>query len=102
MNGAEAVLNRLDNGRLWIKDDLGNYDAPNTAVCLLGAMLSVTAPGRTYLAIRDTIRDEYPDRSLIPTIPGYPDRCSIPAFNNHPDTTWDDITRVLTKAADRD
>lgn len=101
MTGAEAVLNRLDNGRLWIKDDLGNHSANNTPVCLLGAMISVVAPGRTYLAIRDTIRDEYPDRALTP-IPGCPDRCSIPSFNNHPDTTWDDITRVLTKAADRD
>lgn len=98
-NPIEAIRARLRGGESWIKEDMGHYGLQSTKVCLLGAAYSVATtteretpqqdlPG--VMLILQVIKEQYPadHRSL-----------SIVAFNDCGRTAWEDVDRVLDKAA---
>lgn len=97
--------------RGWCK---GSMEKTDGSVCLLGAARAAHVqeernPGWHYspaiTALSKVIQEQYPERVTgateepIPGIPWVGDYDHVWIFNDHADTTYEDIERVLEKAA---
>ena len=98
----DVTLKTLDGGKRWTKGcfacDAGHavigFDSPKAACfCAIGAMyrstLTLDTPDRTR--VKELARDAIAERT---------DRCSVAVFNDALSTTFADVERVLTEAAD--
>ena len=92
-NPYKKVLDRLRQ-RGWHKGSFGDRRGPN---CLVGAHM------QTHCSTIKQFKQWTEDIIGIILVQ-YPDRINgsmaeIPNFNDHPDTTFEDVERVLEKAA---
>lgn len=100
-NPIDAIAERLDGGRLWIKGELGAYFDPTESVCLVGSQCALDsvytkfAMAAAACLIRDVICERYPQR--FDDLDCWTQR----DFNDHPDTTWEDVALVLKDASSR-
>jgi hypothetical protein len=105
MNPIDEVRERLSDGHLWQKGDIGQYDLPGTSVCLIGACYAVCRVQEDWHAeseitdqLARVIAEQFPDRGKVFNPWG---DVSIPAFNDAEDTTWAEVSMVLDKASAR-
>lgn len=61
--------------------------------CIVGAGISVHYSAEDALALHAVAREQYPDRI------GWTTLASAAAFNDHAETTFEDVERVMEKAA---
>lgn len=99
-NPIDAIAERLDGGRLWIKGDLGSCYEPTEPVCLVGSQWALDGARNAFVMacasrlICYVIRERYPERIDLD--------CWVQRdFNDHPDTTWEDVALVLKDASAR-
>lgn len=88
-NPFEKVLGRLRE-KGWIQQSYGKREGPN---CMRGAASHTIRDVRVlYSYALPIIQAEYPGRVPVGNE-------SIVQFNDHPETTFEDVERVLEKAA---
>ena len=98
-SGASNALSLLrKNG--WFKGSI-YWHAPlhsgSNNHCLITALGAVHSTVKEFEVVADVCRTQYPDRihRMTNDIAG----CVMISVNNHPETTFDDVERILEKAA---